>query len=360
MLCYDIDSRNFRCSHWIWSWGPSILLLIEASKIHDLNMNHEKLKRVAKEIGDNSLRFQIQFKHHPANGLVVSRWRQGISNGQPHNYFISGSADAMFLAGWGWVPIYEMTGEKRYLEACKALAIAADRITHEFDLVPQDYIPYEGKWSDYTIDESGFGTEGFAEFYRITGDEMYQRIGGRYFEQCLNKFEREDGLWDRMWSFKTESRSPTSYHTRAAGWAMEGLLAAHRLLPTGRYLEKAKRMAEHLIKWQQSSGCWNYNFNKPVEEVGISEKGTALWSLLFYRLYNAAGDEQYLETARKALTWCLENQYIGPDIDAYGSIIGRSPQSGVSYRRWFDLSCVYTSAFFGLAVIEELKLLKSE
>lgn len=137
---------------------------------------------------------------------------------------------------------------------------------------------------------------------------------------------------------------------RGLAWAMEGLLVAARLLPESGYLKQAQKLAQH------ETGYWSFLFDKPVEEVGISEKGTAAWSLLFYRLYHATGEEQYLTTARKALGWLIDNQYLGRDPDAYGSVVGCSPHSGVVYRPWFNLSCTYTSGFFGLAALEELKL----
>jgi len=69
-------------------------------------------------------------------------------------------------------------------------------------------------------------------------------------------------------------------------------------------------------------------------------------------------DTKYLSVARKALLWCLNNQYDGPDKFADGGIIGISRQSGVIYRPWFKLACSYSSGFFGLAVLEELSLRK--
>ena len=117
------------------------------------------------------------------------------------------------------------------------------------------------------------------------------------------------------------------------------------------------------MKWQDESGFWWFNFNKREQAegvIGISEKGTALWSLLFYRLYDISGDPRHLETARKALTWCMDNQYTGEDSDAYGSLVGINHASGVTYRRWFPLSCIYTSGFFGLAVLEELKFVDNQ
>jgi hypothetical protein len=52
----------------------------------------------------------------------------------------------------------------------------------------------------------------------------------------------------------------------------------------------------------------------------------------------------------------MDNQYTGSDIEGQGGVIGLTFQSGVTYRNWFPLACSYTSGFFGLAILEELKL----
>jgi hypothetical protein len=118
-------------------------------------------------------------------------------------------------------------------------------------------------------------------------------------------------------------------------------------------------MGRHLIEYQLEDGSWSYDF-KSQNRSEISEKGTALWSLLFYKLYHFSKDPIHLKTARKSLLWCLNNQYDGQDIHAYGGLVGVSRQSGVIYRPWFPLACTYTSGFFGLAVLEELKLQENE
>ena len=137
---------------------------------------------------------------------------------------------------------------------------------------------------------------------------------------------------------------------------MEGLLAMDRIIPDSKYLEKAVRFAEVLRGHQQPDGCWLGQLNGTLRDSGITEKGTALWSLLFYHLYKRTGDDRHLDAARKALAWCLSNQQDGEDYHAFGGIPGAGPGSGVVFRRWFRLICLYTCSFVGLAVIEELKI----
>ena len=101
-----------------------------------------------------------------------------------------------------------------------------------------------------------------------------------------------------------------------------------------KYLQMAERMAQVLMDSQHEEGYWTDNFDKPAEEVGISEKGTALRSHLFYRLFAITKNPLHLETARKALIWCMDNPYMGPDVEGYGGIIGLTSQSGVTYPHW--------------------------
>jgi hypothetical protein len=107
---------------------------------------------------------------------------------------------------------------------------------------------------------------------------------------------------------------------------------------------------------------WNFVFDAPEgDKTAIpTDKGTPLWSLLMYRIYQTTKKSKYLQSARKALVWCLDNLYSGPDPEAIGSIVGRTNASMVGYRFFFDATCAYSTGFLGLAILEEIKIKEKE
>jgi len=364
-LFYDYDSNTYRRSHWIWASGPSIKLLLETAKnVPEITSDipAKELRQVALEIGKAGQNFQDKDPNSPTYGIVTSRWKEIKRNLEQHAGFEKyySIADALWLIGWGWMPLYHDTADKSFLEGSKLLVDVTKKLLDEYEIIPMDYIQSEQRWKDYTISEAGFGPEGIVEVYFETKDEIVKSTGVTYIERLLNRFQQENGLWARKFKFNPSEFTPSIKHTRGQGWAMEGLISSFRTTKDDKYKELATRMANVLMKYQNKEGYWSYLFDQPANKVGISEKGTALWSHLFYRLYDITKNPEHLKTARKALNWCLENQYSGSDIEGYGGIIGLTSQSGVTYRNWFPLACSYTSAFFGLAVLEELKLQNAE
>lgn len=357
-LFYDLDGRTYRTSHWVWGWGPPAGLLLEARRSPDVTarLPAERLLAAARGIGEASLRSVPADPRHPARGMPVSRWDRAPRFECGHALAFTPS-DAGFLAGWSWVPLAEATGETRWREASLRLVDALEQLMRKHSVPPQNYWPDREQWDDHVIDEAGFGVELFARLHRLTGDARLRDLGRRYLEQHLAALGRPDGLWDRVHYLNGRPNAPTIRLTRGMGWPMEGLLAAHRLLPDdGKYLELARRMAEHLLAAQKPEGWWSHRFAEPAETWGVGMKGTALWCWLLYELHARTGDPRHREGARRALRWLLDQQYFGDDERARGGHVTVSPHSAVGPRPWFRVTCVYGSAFFGLAILRELEL----
>ena len=354
-LFYDLDAKLYRSSHWVWGWGPSVSLLLKTAEQLPGNFNAHYLQKVATEIGEASLNFIFDAPGQPVHKMMISRWDRGLQWENGYAGAVT-PADALFMVGWAWAPLYRHTADKRYLDASIWQSAKTDSLFNQWVIPPHSYYFDKNNWSDWVIDETGFGVEGYAGIYEITKNTQIINSARQYIDRHCQVFEQEDGLWARIYYYNNGNLVPSRNMTRGLAWAFEGLLAAHRMMPESNYLGKAEKMAHQIIKYQLPNGAWSFKYNQQVDKSGYSEKGTAIWSYFLYRLYSYTKNEIYLQSARRALIWCLNSIYDGPDLEANGSIVGLSEQSGVGYRQWFNVSCTYTSAFFGLAILEELKL----
>lgn len=348
---FDFEADTFRMPHWIWSWGPSIKLLLACSRLDRFPVAERKrCARTAEMIGHASLRFQEARPGHRTDRLGTVRW-DPVCAASGYREYITGGSDANFLSGLGWIPLYEATGNDAYLRAAERLAEKTLELVEEFGVPPQDWDVRANDWTEHTLDESGFGVEGFEALYRVTHDLRYRAGGKAYIDAHIQRFERPDGLWERKWLWRKQAAKETQFMTRGQGWALEGLISAFRLTGDSVYLEKACRLADVVLSHQQAQGFWFFIFNDQEGRAGIGDKATALFAYLLSELFILTGDAKYKAAAAHAVRWFSASLCRDQNSPGFGSCPVRSHQSAVVYRRYFPCSCVYASAFFGLAML---------
>lgn len=352
---YDLEAKVHRTNYWNWASTQYVKMVLDAIKIpeiQDLHNTHELIEAVDK-IGKNVLKYQLMEEGHPSEGSFMVIWSRRFNR---YTKWI-GTSDSGVMIRWALIPLFQTTGDSTYLEASKYWCLQKGAMLDTFAVLPHYYRYDEDRFNDRILNETGWDPEGHAALYEVTGEEQYRKIGKEFMDKHMKVFQREDGLWHRAYDWTTEEHVESLKMTRGLGWAMEGLLAMNRMYPDTIYLDYAEKLGKNLQSAQNEDGSWSFIFDGDPTEVGISEKGTALWSMLFYQLYAATGESSYLETARNALLWCLENQYTGPDFEAIGGLVGSTPASMVGIRQYFPASGAYTTGFFGLAILEELKVL---
>ncbi|WP_321290531.1 hypothetical protein [uncultured Sunxiuqinia sp.] len=276
-LFYDLDSKMYRRSDWMWTYGPAIKLLLDAAKIPELaeEFGYEKLIETARLIGEASLRFQMLDEKHPAYGITICRYDPRMIYQEGFSGYMS-PADAHFMAGWGWIPLYETTGDQRFLDAAVLQSEQIGRVMKGDSIVEQDFVLKANKWKNWTMDESGFGMIGFSETYKHTKNEKHKQIGKEYLDGLIHVLEDPSGLWyrnfhrnqadhtDDCWPTGRPVGSPIlmkdGQTSRGNGWAMIGLLSAHQMMPEGNYyLKKAITLADNVIDKQLEDGSFRGN-----------------------------------------------------------------------------------------------------
>jgi uncharacterized protein YyaL (SSP411 family) len=204
------------------------------------------------------------------------------------------------------------------------------------------------------MNEAGFGVEGIADLFAATGETWVRDVGRRYIEQLTRVLEAPDGRWHRHFFRHDREVNPADDATRGMGWAMEGLTAAYRMGLGDHYLEKAVKMGRHLLEHQRADGSWGVQYTDRSAEQSADDKGTPLWSVLFYRMHTLTGDGQYLHAARAARDWTASQLYSGHDPDGVGGIPTTAPNGGIIYWPRYQLSCLYSVGFAAIAMEHEL------
>jgi len=351
-LVYDVERESHRMPHWIWAWGPAIAFLLKLEKQAHAEPDLERRWRAAAlAAGKRSLAFGIADAGHAAAGISTVRWDP--SRAVPGGWveYIS-TADSLFLAGWGWMSLHALTGEAMFLERTQALAAAGERLMAQYPVVPQDWVVQRERWTPHTLDESVFGMIGFRALHAATGDGKVADAGKRFLDSHLKHMDREDGLLERAW-LREERRAIWDPDIKGHAWVVEGYLDAHAMTGEVHYLQRARDLAGRVLKCQGADGSWTYLFKKPVEGDSRDDKGTAIWAYMLYRLYRKSGDAAHLAAARRAVWWCLAHQYRGdhPQIDG-----GLLNENSMAYVRRRPMTILYSTTFFGLALLEEMAL----
>ena len=353
-LVYDCVRHAPRMSHWLWAWGPSIRLLLEASRrARELGRpeNGERWQAVARKAGRKSLEFEVGGTTHPARGLSTVRWEPARATSGGWAGYIS-AADTLFLAGWGWIPLYQDTGDAVYLERTRSLIAATGRLMDEYPVVPQDWIVPRGRWTPHTLDETAFGVAGFRALHDVEPAPEVAAQGRRLLDSMLAHMTRDEACVQRAW-LREEDKPLWAPDIKGHGWVMMGYLDAHALGGDSRHLALARALGDRVRGCQADSGAWTYAFRCPREDDVLDDKATAIWAYLFYALYAITRDGRDLEAARRALAWCWRHQYRGDHPMLDGAIVNTNAMIYIHRR---PMAILYSTTFFGLALLEELKL----
>lgn len=352
-LVYDHQLKAQRMAHWLWAWGPSINLLLDLAELEPAKSAGlaEKFRAAASAAGERSLNFGMKDPQHPAFGVSAVRWEPSRATPLGWAEYIS-TADSLFMAGWGWMSLYHATGERVYFERMQSLVAAAERLMNAYPVIPQDWIVERSDWTPHTLDESVFGTIGFRRLFEATRSPQVAAAGRRFLDSHLEHMGREGGLLMRGW-MREEDKEIWDPDIKGHAWVIEGYLDAHRLSGDEKYLELARQLADRVMRCQSAGGSWTYLFKRAGPEDPADDKGTAIWAYLFYDLFKSTKDPEHLAAGRRALGWCLRHQYRGEDPHLDGALFH---QNNMAYVRRRPITILYSTTFFGLALLEELAL----
>lgn len=345
-LIYDRHMRSYRLPHWIWAWGPAVKLLLDAVPYLDPSEG-QGLLDAASVAGQTSLDFFIDDPDHIAHDISTVRWYSALGTPSGSIQYAS-LADSLFLAGWGWIPLYHATGDDRYLEASTRLARKAECLLNEYRIPPQDYVFECDKWTPHTLDESGFAMAGFEGLYRATKAPWVREVGTRFIDRHLETMLAAGPFWHRIYR-RGEARGFGDPDVKGHAWIMDAYLSAHGLTGDQRYLDLAIQLANLTLCCQADDGAWAIRYEVPGPDDPRDDKASAIWAYQLLRLFRLTGDGRYAVSARRALAWCDSVLEYNPSDQGYGSMVNHKSMANVGAR---DLAVLYSTTYYGLAVLE--------
>jgi uncharacterized protein YyaL (SSP411 family) len=260
---------------------------------------------------------------------------------------------------WALLPLYELTGEKRYYDAAELALRWVKNSIYPGDFVPLDYNLQEGKWGDYTIIDTAFLPEGLEAFDRLTGTANFRGDIKYFMDRFIEQFRLDTGFYGQ--NYTPASGATRTIFSRGEGWAIEGLLASYRSTQEPLYLKEALRLARLMMDQQNDDGSWSFfqgydGWPDPADKAGtgICEKGTPVLAYFFLAVYELDHSQTcFLESADKALAWCEANMSQDSGL-GYGGIKARSLNSGITGLPFLTTATGYANAFYILAKIKRM------
>ncbi|MDR0997784.1 MAG: hypothetical protein LBL70_01855 [Treponema sp.] len=358
---YDYNDQTHRMSNWVWNNAVVVGALLALAKSGLYPEREEEFKNFARGVGEEFLATRITGNADPVYGALVSRYKNLGAPSHPADCLV-GPNDTSFSVKWALLPLYELTGEKRYYDAaCLALQWVRNSI-YLGDFVPLDYNTNTGRWGDYTIIDTAFLPEGLEAFDRLGGSSVYTQDIRYFMNRFIDQFALDTGYYGQ--NYTPKGGVTRTIFSRGEGWAIEGLLAAYRAAGDPVYLKEASRLGTLMADQQNKDGSWSYVLGydgRPDSAdkagTGICEKGTAVLAYFLLELYQVNQDQRFLDAAGRALAWCEENmsREAGP---GYGGINARSLNSGITGLPYLTTATGYANAFYILAKIKRMELEK--
>lgn len=153
------------------------------------------------------------------------------------------------------------------------------------------------------------------------GDDRFKKVAMRHADMTLRDHVRSDGSVNHIVMHDTKSPkvlgvhkgqgySETSCWSRGASWALYGFAISYIHTKEQRYLDTAKKVADHFIEETEKTG-WlpRIDFCQPAEPMYYDSTAGAIASCGLIELAKILGDDKYLTSAMNILKameekWC--------------------------------------------------------
>lgn len=341
---FDYQNRCYRKPHWIWSDSPVVTALLEAD-----------IEQVSRDIVDRMC--ELQQGKSPLDGAILSRYRRYGHDKYPFEA-LYGPNDTSYMVRWALLPIYEKTGDSKYLHTAQKALDWVFYCLKNHEMVPSHYYLERNKWESTTFIDVALLPEGFAAYNKAVGNinPDWKRSVEKFTNSFIDEFKLDNGFYGQN-LLANEGVVTNRLFTRGQGWALAGLLSTYELTGDEKFLREAVELADLLISIQTEEGYWGYlsGYKSPNERAqklsGPCEKATTVLSYYLTELGKKTNEDKYQKIAIQALDWCEDQMCldIGP---GFGGIRSRNRYSGITSLPFIPIATGYANAYYMLSKLK--------
>lgn len=170
---------------------------------------------------------------------------------------------------------------------------------------------------------------GLFEAARVDSDRGYGEAGLRNVQWALSA-QAEDG-----WLPRCCLEDPTRPLTHTIGYALRGVLEAHRFRPEAGLLDSARRMADGLLIAMAPDGHLAGRLMKGWKPAvsWVCLTGAAQVAICWFMLYRLTGERRYLEAGLRANAYVRRTMTLDGPEEVRGGVKGAFPVDG-DYGRY--------------------------
>lgn len=199
----------------------------------------------------------------------------------------------------------------------------------------------------------------FAEAARLTGDSSYLDRAKKHADLTLDIIVRDDYTTCHTYLFNPQGLpvmeqnkqgyANGSCWARGMAWVIAGMSEMYEDTGEVRYLDCAKRLIDtYLLKCEPDMiARWDLDFTGNTEQE-FDTSASAITAYGMLNVYEATGDEFYLECAKRILVTLYEG-YSAKDDEAYGAVLKHGVANKPS-KAGVDVGLIYGDYFFALTL----------
>ncbi|MGJ7907503.1 glycoside hydrolase family 88 protein [Actinopolyspora sp. H202] len=304
---------------------------------------------------------QLWLAHLHSGDAELGRHARRSASGLERRATDTSTHDLGFLFYPSWVTAWRITGERAWLDGALR---AADTLTRRYNERGR-FLRAWGELDDphragWVIVDTMMNLDLLLLAAEVTGQRRYAEIATAHADTTARQLVREDGSTCHVFEFDPESGRPlrqrtaqgysaTSCWARGQSWAVYGFTTVFRRTGQRRFLDVARRVADHLVRSlpPEHVPVWDYRSPYAPYDVRDSSAG-AVAACGLLDLATVTGHGRYRATAERMLA-ALESSCSTRESDRAEGVLGRGTSNRPA-ERGIEVSLPYGDYYYAEAL----------